>query len=667
MSFSPRTANLLAVAFLILLPPVFFWRETLGLLTLGDQDAVFWFFPIYKLVAEQVKAGHLPLWNPYLYGGMPLFAQWQAGVLDPLNWIYLFGATSRTLTLVQEASFAIALLSTFAYARSLSLSRRAGIFAAVIYGLSGFAVGRTIYPGLLHVFALAPLVLWFVERLYRTGRWREVGGGALIVAWQVFAAHPQPLAYSSMLAASYALFCALFRRESRFDARPAPPDGPTEGLPAGAAARSRFLLQCSLVFVFGAALSAVQLVPAAEFASRSVRRQVSYEFFTLFSLHPLTLLTTLFPFFHGQGRGIYRLPYWGPYWHNNEAQIYLGALALSLAVAGALLAWRVRMRVGIFWSVVAVVAVGLSIGNYLAPIARLVYQVPVLGSFRSPNRHWMEVTLAVATLAGYALDRLLRGEARQTARDAWIAAAILVVLCAAVSTLVLGGGETAEKIIRSLPDLKDLPEGFLRQAGPEFYMPVLSAACVISALIIFTKTRHRGRWYALLLGVLIIDFNLYATFAAINSPPGLERQIGQTLPPEVIASERSEGLLRCHVVLNPAAGEFSPYEFYGHEMATGYDPLMSERYKLFSGIDEAGRSHLPTMLDARDRTLDLLNIRYILVAPQFFISPPIGASGVVDGGVASVATTNLVSLNNTARWRELRDEGVVPGYQRFRV
>ncbi len=47
-------------------------------------------------------------------------------------------------------------------------------------------------------------------------------------------------------------------------------------------------------------------------------------------------------------------------------------------------------------------------------------------------------------------------------------------------------------------------------------------------------------------------------------------------------------------------------------MATGYDPLVNQRYKKFSGIDEAGRSNLLTMLSDRDRTLDLLNVGFVL-------------------------------------------------------
>ena len=105
-----RALTTAAVTSLFALPFVFFWRQTLGWLTLADGDAVFWFYPAYQFVAEQLRQGRLPLWNPYLYGGTPLFAQWQAGALDPLNWIFLLGLTERTLTLAQQLTFSLALL-----------------------------------------------------------------------------------------------------------------------------------------------------------------------------------------------------------------------------------------------------------------------------------------------------------------------------------------------------------------------------------------------------------------------------------------------------------------------------------------------------------------------------------------------------------------------------
>jgi hypothetical protein len=601
--FASRSRSLLTYLFLILLPLVFFWRETLGRRTLGDRDAVFWFFPVYKLVAEQIGSGNLPLWNPYQYSGAPMFAEWQAGVLDPINWIYLIETTSRTLTLSLEIGFAIALIATFSYARSIGFNRRAAVVSAVIYALSGFAVARVLYPGFLHIIALMPLVLYFVERLHQRGRWRYVAGGALIIAWQVFAAHPQPLVYSSLLACAYALFCALFRCTA---------DSPRY------ISQIVFLTKFALMFVAGASLAAVQLLPAAEFASQSVRREWPFELFTLHSLHPLSLLTTLFPFFHGEGGGIYRMPYWGVYWHHNEAQIYLGAIALSLAIAGAVFAWRVRFSIGVFWSCVAFVGAVLAFGKYSGPVARALYHVPVIGNFRSPNRHWMEVAFAVAVLAGYAVDRLLRDESRFLSHCAQIVSASLAVLTVVIGGIVLWQSDLAERLIRSLPDLSHLPQGFLQTSGAEFYVPMIAAVSGCLAIVIFSRALKRSRWYLLLLALLIVDYNLYAAFAPIANPDRLETLIGTAMPKNLAAKQSEREPIRYHVMLNAASGEFSPFWFYGSEMIAGYDPVLNERYKTFSGIDEAGRSFISTMLDAQDHTLDILNVRYVLVPPAFF-------------------------------------------------
>ena len=184
---------LLACVFLVLLPPLFFWRQTLGWLTLADKDAVSSHLPIWKLAVETLKAGQLPFWNPYLYCGTPFFAQSQVGLLDPLNWLHFPGPSSQTLTATQEASFAIALLGTFGLTRQIGMQRRAAITSAVVFAFNGFLVARSVYPAFLHAAVLLPLLLWFVERLFQTERWREVVLGSLIVAWQLLRGPPAAL------------------------------------------------------------------------------------------------------------------------------------------------------------------------------------------------------------------------------------------------------------------------------------------------------------------------------------------------------------------------------------------------------------------------------------------------------------------------------------------
>ena len=384
------------------------------------------------------------------------------------------------------------------------------------------------------------------------------------------------------------------------------------------------------MFIAGISLSAIQLLPAVEFATKSVRQEWPFELFTLHSLHPASLLVTLFPFFHGSGKTIYALPYWGTYWHHNEAQIYLSATALSLAAAGTIAAWKFRYSVGRFWSIVAVVGTVLAMGKYSGFVARALFHVPLVSHFRSPNRYWMVVVFAVAVLAGYAVDRLIRAEQKAGFLRRCLSGSIVMIalLVCGVGAVAIWQTAAFENLLRSLPDLQHWPVGFLRLAKWEFLLPMIVAACSGLALLVFRRTR----WLPFAVFVLLLaDFNLYAAFAPINNPAKLETLLGRAMPPELAAAQNSLQPIRYQIMLNAATGEFSPYWFYGHEMMAGYDPVLTERQKIFSGLDEAGRAFNLTMLEPQDRTLDVFNVRYVLVPPNLFSD----------------------HLNDPTRWREV--------------
>ena len=161
------------------------------------------------------------------------------------------------------------------------------------------------------------------------------------------------------------------------------------------------------------------------------------------------------------------------------------------------------------------------------------------------------------------------------------------------------------------------------QAGAEFWIPIVSAALSTIVLWFFVRSTSRAKLWPVLALFLLVDFGLYAAYAPIWS---------QTKPEEIAQSDlaRDDGRARSHVQLSVESGEFDPLRFYGIEMATGYDPLINARYKEFSGIDEAGHSHLKSLLSANDRTLDVLNVRHV---------------------IAASALAN--EMRNSTRWREV--------------
>jgi hypothetical protein len=197
-------------------------------------------------------------------------------------------------------------------------------------------------------------------------------------------------------------------------------------------------------------------------------------------------------------------------------------------------------------------------------------------------------------------------------------------------------------------DWSQLPPGFLQQAGAEFYVPAIASLCGAVAVWLFAGGGRRGRWYAVLLAVLILDLHHYAAFAPINNPAKLETLVGRAMPPALAAEQHERDPLRYHVMLNPMTGEFNPFWFYGHEMLSGYDPLLNQQVKDFLGVDEAGRTFNTTMLEGRDRTLDLLNVRYVFVPPVF-------------------EEANRAALANTDRWHERVERSEPPPYRDYRI
>src|SRR5687768_10676642 len=89
--FSPTNRrDLLAAITVTLLPLLYFYPAVLGQLFLAPRDGVIFNIPMRVAAANLISAGYLPLWNPYIFGGMPLHGAAQAGILFPLNWFYLF-------------------------------------------------------------------------------------------------------------------------------------------------------------------------------------------------------------------------------------------------------------------------------------------------------------------------------------------------------------------------------------------------------------------------------------------------------------------------------------------------------------------------------------------------------------------------------------------------
>jgi len=149
--------------------------------TVVGMDTGTAFYPWFSFLGERLRAGHLPLWNPYQFSGTPFAADPESG------WTYLAAMLLFTVLPLGAAANAYLVghillggLGSYALGRALGLRVGGALVAAVAYSYSGFYFGHN-----LCCFAYASVAAWLpvsllgVEYSSRADTWRAraVGWG----------------------------------------------------------------------------------------------------------------------------------------------------------------------------------------------------------------------------------------------------------------------------------------------------------------------------------------------------------------------------------------------------------------------------------------------------------------------------------------------------------
>src|SRR5262249_45019358 len=141
---------------------------------------------------HEVRAGRLPLWNPYQLSGMPFIANDESAFFYPLQLLGLLLPLSAGLQFSLVAGTVVVGLGMYQYLRTIGLRRPVACFGGVTFMLSGFFVVWLGYPQAASATWL-PWILLCCERLLqrRGHQLRWIAGLALTVAFCLFAGHIQ--------------------------------------------------------------------------------------------------------------------------------------------------------------------------------------------------------------------------------------------------------------------------------------------------------------------------------------------------------------------------------------------------------------------------------------------------------------------------------------------
>ncbi len=362
--------------------------------------------------------GHFPLWNPYLFGGMPYVAAMHGDIFYPTFLLRMIMPTDVAMTWGFVIHIFLSGLFTYGFLRVLGYSFCGALAGGIAYMMSG-QIASSVSPGhdgKLFVSALFPLALWMLYLGFRQAKSWSWGVFALIIGLCVLSPHPQLLQYTLLTCGAYSLFLALTT---------------LDGIKLQRAVALRRLGVALLAVIIGLAIGAVQYLPVREYMSWSPRAGgIDYSAATSYAWPPDELLNAYLPQFSGMLDN-----YSGSNYIHLHSD-YAGVVVLILAGAAFLgLRSDPRRKHIIFWSAALVISLLWSLGG-ATPFYRIPYAiVPGTKYFRAPATIFFVGTLALALLACAGTERFLQRRVSRKYLVGWAIGGLVIALLASVGVL----------------------------------------------------------------------------------------------------------------------------------------------------------------------------------------------------------------------------------------
>jgi hypothetical protein len=343
--------------------------------------------PNYLLTERIIAGGDLPLWNPYLGFGCPLWADSQVLAFSPITWLQAPFASMRLYNLLMVVHIWLGCLFAYSFARLLKLSPPASLLASMSYGLC---------PNLLYMFewnrcqsAFFPLPFFGFALLWRYSTSLSIVVCALSCTAMVVSGHAVPSFFAIFLAS--VMYFSLSLGEPQTQAG------------SGFVRLPRIACNFISVGIITLLLSAPFVVPFLEGVRASDTFKAT-QGYVRYIVRASALLPSLFYPFHGAG------------------SVYAGAISIILAVSAPFVSRRNR-RLVLLLSGVA-----------LFIICILTRPGPFDIVFQLPYLNWFMVLYAlpalllfIAVLAGAGFDALLEEDSRLRSAAIIFAVALLAI------------------------------------------------------------------------------------------------------------------------------------------------------------------------------------------------------------------------------------------------
>lgn len=522
-----------ALVFLTLLPVfVFVVPAMFGYPAIAGDNAI-QNFPLRVLTGEQIRQGHLPLWNPYLWSGSPLLGAMNSGSFYPFTFLFAFMPAVAAWVANLLLAFWAASLGLYALVRQFRLRPIACVLAAITYTYAGAMSGQLVHLPIVQGMAWMPLMVlaqyrlsWAVlskgdtsaidgdrRSLAQGDGLRRIPSGGSPWPWTVLLAgvlgmvlltgEPRGMAESEIVATALSLWLIL---------------RPYGGLKVvGIRTRLEFVGFEALACVWASALGAAQLLPGWLFIKLSQRSSETFAYWGTGSLHPQWSVLMLVPDIFG-GDGLLHQPVYFNSYNLPEVTGYVGLLPLVAAVVLLSHSFGRRKDAGSlewgFWLTLSALGVVMAFGEFTW-LGGIFGHIPFFDQVRLQSRNIAIADFALAVLLAFWVDRALRNQDSGERRwRKWVSigpplAALVLCVAEIVVPQRLETAFGADSFGASLG--RELRPWIAIQGG--------LAVLVVAVLLWWHRLSPTSR-RRLISGLVALDVALFVAFSSVGLSPG---------------------------------------------------------------------------------------------------------------------------------------------------
>jgi hypothetical protein len=436
------------------------------------EDHVRFSSPIAAMFAEAIRAGHLPLWNPWILTGTPLVAERGSMVAHPGMWLALLMTPSHAVGTLMVLLLAALAAGSTGLLRALGVRPILAVAIGAAIGLCGPALSCTTLGPYLGTLACWPFVLWSAVRLARGHGSPWEGGLALGLA---LLGGDLPGALLSALVAVAVLIAV-----------------------GGGRSQVRSVVAVAVIALLVGAGAWYPVVWALPFSERAAGIAASEA--GRWSMHPGELVGLFWP--HPLGLPLPQFTLWPFRWVGERLlvhSLYIGAIV----AAAALMALRRGERVARVLTVAALVLLLAATGSS-TPLWWLLR--PLFTFLRYPSKLVAPAALLLALAGALMVDRML---ARPRA---------LRLLCSVVALVAAAGALVGPILQGVLARRAGAPEQIIVAAATALRSDCWRVAtlAVVGAAVAWLLIRDRlpASWAAAMLSTLLF-LDVFTTTADV--------------------------------------------------------------------------------------------------------------------------------------------------------